>query len=115
MNNWDMSKKEFIKKLKYYIDRLADEDRLELIHQYCMGCGTKDLPCYCMRDEQEVEMEQWEPSREVIDKMNEVLDNPQVQKDEFLYLSLIFGMMGLVVEGITKISEQLVEIYMEQK
>ena len=59
-------------------------------------------------------MKSWEPNKEVVNKMNETLDNPKLQKDEFLYLSLIFSMMGLVVEGLTKISEQLEEIYMEQ-
>ena len=59
-------------------------------------------------------MKSWEPNKEVTDKMNETLDNPKLQKDEFLYLALIFSMMGLVVEGLTKISEQLEEIYMEQ-
>jgi hypothetical protein len=41
----------FIERLKHYIDQLTNEDRKELFHQYCIYCGAKDLPCYCMRDE----------------------------------------------------------------
>ena len=59
-------------------------------------------------------MKPWEPNKEVTDKMNEVLNTPEVENNELLYLSLIFAMTGLVVEGLTKISEQLEEIYMEQ-
>lgn len=30
---------------------LTDEQRLTLIQSACVGCGTLDKPCYCMRDE----------------------------------------------------------------
>lgn len=31
--------------------RLSDEQRQEIIRDYCTFCGTSNSPCYCMRDD----------------------------------------------------------------
>lgn len=30
---------------------MTDDERLEIINCFCKGCGTYELPCYCMRDD----------------------------------------------------------------
>lgn len=33
------------------LDELTDQLRDALFSKYCRGCGTKELPCYCQRDD----------------------------------------------------------------
>lgn len=33
------------------MDTLTDDERLLVMASYCHGCGTADLPCYCLRDD----------------------------------------------------------------
>ncbi len=33
------------------LNAMNDEQRLELLTNYCNACGSKNLPCYCMRDD----------------------------------------------------------------
>jgi hypothetical protein len=47
----EMTLRDEIKKIKEKLNALSDEERLELFSNYCHGCGTKELPCYCTRDE----------------------------------------------------------------
>lgn len=37
--------------LKALVDKLTDEQRVDLFSHYCHHCGTKQLPCHCMNDE----------------------------------------------------------------
>lgn len=39
---------QFVKEL---VDTLTDEERYELIHEYCHGCGRKEPGCQCWNDE----------------------------------------------------------------
>jgi hypothetical protein len=36
---------------KAIMDTMTDADRLDLIHEYCQGCGSKETSCCCMRDD----------------------------------------------------------------
>ncbi len=31
------------------VDALSDEDRLEMFRMYCLGCGSKDTKCSCLK------------------------------------------------------------------
>lgn len=31
--------------------RLNDDQRMDVLGDFCTGCGTLDLPCYCMCDD----------------------------------------------------------------
>ena len=55
-------------------------------------------------------MKAWEPNKEVTDKLNLVMDDEGIKKDEIFFLGIIFSMMGLVVEGMAHISKQLENI-----
>ena len=36
---------------KAIMDEMTDEERLSLMQEYCVNCGTKHTPCYCTRDD----------------------------------------------------------------
>lgn len=36
---------------KAIMDEMTDDERLSLMQEYCVHCGTKHTPCYCMRDD----------------------------------------------------------------
>lgn len=36
---------------KAIMDEMTDEERLSLMQEYCVYCGTKRTPCYCTRDD----------------------------------------------------------------
>lgn len=36
---------------KSIMDEMTDEERLSLMQEYCVHCGTKHTPCYCTRDD----------------------------------------------------------------
>jgi hypothetical protein len=40
-----------LEKLKRQLDDLTDDERHELFSSYCPGCGAKELPCFCERDD----------------------------------------------------------------
>lgn len=37
--------------LIFLLNQFSDEDRFEIMNNYCFGCGAMDLPCHCMNDE----------------------------------------------------------------
>lgn len=37
--------------IKEYISKLTDDHRMELVSEFCIHCGQKDLPCYCWNDD----------------------------------------------------------------
>lgn len=37
--------------IKQAMDKMSDRERLDLIHEYCQGCGSTDLRCQCWNDE----------------------------------------------------------------
>lgn len=48
-----MTDKEILEKLKELLKSLTDDDRLELMSEYCYYCGSyiADEKCYCMNDD----------------------------------------------------------------
>lgn len=36
--------------VSYFLKEMTPDERMDLFHEYCLGCGG-DLPCYCMKDE----------------------------------------------------------------
>lgn len=38
-------------KIKSGLDQLTDEERYEIISEYCLACGSKDKNCQCWNDE----------------------------------------------------------------
>jgi len=37
--------------IHHLLSLLSDEERLDVFREYCTSCGTKELPCYCRRDD----------------------------------------------------------------
>ncbi len=33
------------------VDKLTDEERMDLFHSYCVHCGTDDSGCQCWNDD----------------------------------------------------------------
>lgn len=33
------------------LDALTDEERVEVFGEYCVYCGTRDMPCPCWNDD----------------------------------------------------------------
>lgn len=40
-----------VAKLKDELDKLTDDERMELFSSYCRYCGSKDAGCQCWNDE----------------------------------------------------------------
>jgi len=40
-----------IKEIHFLLSLLSNEERLDVFREYCTACGTKQLPCYCRRDD----------------------------------------------------------------
>lgn len=36
---------------KAIMDEMTDDERLSLMREYCVHCGTKHTPCYCTRND----------------------------------------------------------------
>lgn len=36
--------------VKAEMDKLSDMQRYDIIHKYCLGCGSKQVRCYCLND-----------------------------------------------------------------
>lgn len=43
------SKDNLIKSIIKGLDKLSDDERMMVFMGYCMGCGSKAIPCYCMK------------------------------------------------------------------
>jgi len=37
--------------IHHLLSLLSDEERLDVFREYCTACGTKELSCYCRRDD----------------------------------------------------------------
>lgn len=33
------------------LQKVSEEERIEVFNNFCTHCGTEQLPCYCMRDD----------------------------------------------------------------
>lgn len=38
-------------KIKEMFKMLTDEERMDIMHDYCLGCGSPDTGCQCWNDE----------------------------------------------------------------
>jgi len=43
-----MEEKTDKEKIFEMLDKLSDDERLEIFDKYCKYCGTKDILCYCV-------------------------------------------------------------------
>jgi len=39
-----------IQKVKYLLSELTDEQRFEILNEYCAVCGTQNSNCHCWND-----------------------------------------------------------------
>ena len=46
--------------LKLELDKLSDDERYELISEYCKYCGSKDSGCQCWNDDQAFPLTFWQ-------------------------------------------------------
>jgi hypothetical protein len=37
--------------VQFLLKHCTEDERLELFGEYCRGCGTDRLPCYCQNDD----------------------------------------------------------------